>query len=77
MTEDGYRGPTNPTYGVYILLVISILLLVREAFFTATADNLSQQNKEAIWYPLAVVTEFIAVALFASPGLVPDIPKES
>lgn len=78
-TEDGYRGSTHQigsTYGVYILLLISILLVVREAFFTATADNTSEQNNEAIWYPLSVVTEFIAVVLFTTPGLVPP-PKDS
>ena len=75
MTEDGYRGTTGQigsTYGIYILLVMSILLVVREAFFTATAGNTTQQNKEALWYPLAAVTEFLVVALFATPGLVPD-----
>lgn len=75
LTEDGYRGTTGQigsTYGIYILLVMSILLVVREAFFTATAGNTTQQNKEALWYPLAAVTEFLVVALFATPGLVPD-----
>ena len=75
LTEDGYRGTTGQigsTYGIYILLVMSILLVVREAFFTATASNTTQQNKEALWYPLAAVTEFLVVALFATPGLVPD-----
>lgn len=79
-TEDGYRGATNQigsTYGIYILLVISLLLVVREAFFTATASNTSLQAKEAIWYPLCAVTELIALVLFATPGLVPDTPKDS
>jgi len=77
-SDDGYRGATRQigsTFGIYFLLVISILLVVREAFFTATAGNTTEQNKEALWYPLAAVTEFIAVALYAIPGLVPDAPK--
>ncbi|KAF8559721.1 hypothetical protein OG21DRAFT_1474073 [Imleria badia] len=73
-SDNGYRGPSDQigsTYGIYILLVISLLLVAREAFFTATANNTSRQTDEAFWYPFSVVTEFIAVVLFAAPGLVP------
>ena len=79
LTEDGYRGSTNQigsNYGIYFLLVMSLLLVVREAFFTATVSNTTQQNNEALWYPLAVVTEFIVVVLFATPGLVPDLRND-
>ncbi|KAF9246373.1 hypothetical protein BU15DRAFT_39833 [Melanogaster broomeanus] len=83
LSDDGYRGPgeqIGSTYGIYVLMAISLLLVAREAFFAATVDNTTQQNKEAIWYPLAAVTELIAVSLFATPGLVPvrsDISNES
>ena len=57
-------------------MVISLLLVAREAFFAATVNNTSRQNNEKFWYPLAVTTEFIAVILFATPGLVPDEPTD-
>ncbi|KAG9318629.1 hypothetical protein JVU11DRAFT_722 [Chiua virens] len=77
--RDRYYSSNNQigaTYGVYFLLVISLLLVAREAFFTATATNTARQNNEAIWYPLSAVTEFLAVLLFTAPGLVPD-PKDA
>jgi hypothetical protein len=78
-SEDGYHGSANQIgsrYGIYFLLVMSLLLVAREAFFTATATNTTQQNNEKLWYPLAVVTEFLAVVLFAAPGLVPDVRSD-
>ncbi|KAF8136516.1 hypothetical protein EV363DRAFT_1544125 [Boletus edulis] len=74
LSDGGYRGSAGQIgskYDIFFLLVISLLLLVREAFFTATANKLDKQYNEAFWYPLSVVTEFIAVILFATPGLVP------
>ncbi|KAG6376291.1 hypothetical protein JVT61DRAFT_2269 [Boletus reticuloceps] len=74
LSDGGYRGSAGQIgskYDIFFLLVISLLLLVREAFFTATANKLDKQYNEAFWYPLSVVTEFIAVVLFATPGLVP------
>lgn len=71
---NGYRtsnGTIGARYGAYILSVISLLLVLREAFFVGTSNNTTEQNKEALWYPLAAVTEFLAVCLFAVPGLVP------
>ncbi|KAI9571395.1 hypothetical protein HD554DRAFT_2016948 [Boletus coccyginus] len=72
-SEGGYRSSNKlgSTYAIYILLVISALLVARESFFTATVKDTAKQNNEAYWYPFAVVTEFIAVVLFAAPGLVP------
>ena len=85
-------------YGIFILLVISALLLAREAFYGATvhhlnqvsivsntrcargADESMQQTNEHLWYPLSAMTEFIAVVLFAVPGLVPaqeELPQET
>jgi len=64
--------------GVYILLAVSMLLLVREAFSMATVNDLLKQTNEHFWYPLLAVPEIIAVTLYATPGLVPprsELPK--
>lgn len=37
----------------------------------ATVNNSVTQNKERYWYPLITVPEFLAVLLYAIPGLVP------
>jgi len=68
MSSTGFGA----TYGIHILCVISILLLIREAFFAGTSNNLTRQNDENWWYPFAALTEFVAVILFAAPGLVPS-----
>lgn len=60
------------THGIHILCIISLLLLTREAFFTATSNNFTKQNDEDWWYPFAALTEFVAVVMFAAPGLVPS-----
>ena len=65
-------------FGNYILLVISLLLVVRESFATATVSNSVKQNNEHFWYPFLAVTEFIVVVLFSTPGLVPrqdEVPE--
>jgi hypothetical protein len=65
-------------YGNYILVVISLLLLVREAFATATVKNSAKQSTEHFWYPFLAVPEILAVILFAAPGLVPrqdEVPE--
>ena len=54
-----------------ILLLVSLLLLVREAFATATISNSLKQNNEHLWYPLIALAEILAVVLYATPGLVP------
>lgn len=66
------NGAFGANYGIHILCVISLLLLTREAFFAATAGNPAKQNDEDWWYPFAVLTEFAAVVMFATPGLVPS-----
>lgn len=58
-------------FGNYILLIISVLLLVRELFTTATVTNSAKQNEEHFWYPLLAVPEVLAVILLTIPGLVP------
>ena len=65
-------------HGNYILLAISLLLVVREAFATATVKNSAKQSNEHWWYPFLAVTELLAVILFATPGLVPrqdEVPE--
>lgn len=67
-------------YGNYILLVISLLLVVREAFATATVNDSAKQDNEHLWYPFLAVTEFFVVVLFSTPGLVPrqdEVPEYS
>lgn len=58
-------------YGIYILYIVSLLLLVREAFSMATVSNTYKQNNEHFWYPLVALPEILAVILFSTPGLVP------
>ncbi|KAG6909395.1 hypothetical protein DXG01_000696 [Tephrocybe rancida] len=71
----GYRTPGIKTlggeHGSYILCVIALLLLVREAFTTATVTNSSLLYNEHFWYPLYALPELLAVTLYATPGLVP------
>ncbi|KAG6818886.1 hypothetical protein H0H93_000623 [Arthromyces matolae] len=71
----GYRTPGTRTlggeHGSYILCLIAILLLVREAFATATINNPTKQYNEHFWYPLYALPEFLAVVLYATPGLIP------
>jgi hypothetical protein len=72
--KDTYKR-SNESFGAKhampILLLVSLLLLVREAFATATINNLAKQNTEHLWYPLIALPEIIAVVLYATPGLVP------
>ncbi|OCH93466.1 hypothetical protein OBBRIDRAFT_724693 [Obba rivulosa] len=63
--------PFGTKHAVLILLVISMLLVTREAFFAATSTNLSKQENEHFWYPLSALPELLAATLFAVPGLVP------
>ncbi|KAG6918310.1 hypothetical protein DXG01_015402 [Tephrocybe rancida] len=70
----GYKvAQTNfgARYGSYILMAISLLLLIREAYATATARDRSRANNEHLWYPLLALPELLIVMLFAIPGLVP------
>ncbi|EIN09068.1 hypothetical protein PUNSTDRAFT_87184 [Punctularia strigosozonata HHB-11173 SS5] len=58
-------------YDIHILAVIATLFLAREAFFAGTSHDFKTQNREAIWYPLAALTEYLALCLFTVPGLLP------
>ncbi|KAJ7727585.1 hypothetical protein B0H16DRAFT_1590301 [Mycena metata] len=70
-TKSGahYFGDRN---GRYLLCIISLLMLVREVFLTATLDNSTRQNDERLWYPLVALPEFLAVLCYAFSGLVPS-----
>lgn len=73
--DGAYKMPNTgfgATHGIHILCVISILLLIRESFLAATANDVAKQNDENWWYPFAALTEFVAVVMFAAPGLVPS-----
>ncbi|KIM55057.1 hypothetical protein SCLCIDRAFT_1221469 [Scleroderma citrinum Foug A] len=82
-SEEGYRhfaSGFGGRYGLYVLIVISVLLVTREAFFTATFSNSDVQNNEHFWYPFSALTELLAVLLFMIPDLVPsrsEIPQNS
>ncbi|KAF8061828.1 hypothetical protein FPV67DRAFT_298202 [Lyophyllum atratum] len=72
------KGSLGAKYGVFILFIISVLLLIREAFATATTNDLETQNNEHLWYPLIAMPEFIAVVLYSTPDLVPvhsELPR--
>ena len=61
-----------------ILACVAVLLVIKEAFFTATLNNLTAQDNELLFYPLSATPELIAVTLFIIPGLVPmgsDLPR--
>jgi len=79
LSDQGIRFPQNAKFGARsgssILAVISILLLVREIFITATINNSKVVNNEHFWYPLVAVPEFVSVTLYLIPGILP--PKET
>ncbi|KAJ3278485.1 hypothetical protein HK104_002298 [Borealophlyctis nickersoniae] len=62
---------------VYTLLLASLFLLVRQLFLVCTykdvatrTDPLTRQATEALFYPLVVLPEIIALLLLALPGVV-------
>jgi len=69
-----YAGETRSfgrRNGMYILVIIVLLLMIREIFYIATIQDINAQRNEALFYPLAALPELLAVFLFAIPGLVP------
>ncbi|KAK0183703.1 hypothetical protein F5146DRAFT_940729, partial [Armillaria mellea] len=58
-------------HGSFILCAISVLLIVREAFLTATISNTKTASNEHFWHPLVALPEILAVILYCAPGLVP------
>ncbi|KAJ6537711.1 hypothetical protein B0H19DRAFT_1003429 [Mycena capillaripes] len=63
--------PWGDRHGRYLLCFISLLMIVREVFLTATINNSTKQNNERLWYPLVALPEFLAVVCYAISGLVP------
>jgi hypothetical protein len=59
-------------HGIFILLLLVLLLLVREVFSTVTQYHADAGRNERLWYPLLALPELLAVCLFAVPGLVPS-----
>ncbi|KAF8166171.1 hypothetical protein BJ912DRAFT_913804 [Pholiota molesta] len=72
---DPHERRPNESFGsrnaMTILLAVSLLLIVREGFSTATMTNALKQNNEHFWYPLMAVPEVLVVLLLSLPGLVP------
>ncbi|KAI0685460.1 hypothetical protein BC835DRAFT_1421208 [Cytidiella melzeri] len=62
----------GPKHGIFALLVIALLCIVREAFLCATVSTSAQHNKAAYFYPLVATTELICALLFLVPGIVPS-----
>ncbi|KAG6819364.1 hypothetical protein H0H93_012547 [Arthromyces matolae] len=67
-TSNARFGAQN---GGFVLLGISLLLLIRQAYSTATASDRSRANNEHLWYPLIALPEILIVMLFYIPDLIP------
>ena len=67
--ETSKPGPFGRRHGALFLLAIIALFLVKEIYLVATLSQTS--TNETLFYCLAVLPEFLAVLLFAIPGLVP------
>ncbi|KAF7353574.1 hypothetical protein MSAN_01547700 [Mycena sanguinolenta] len=65
------RRSWGDRHGRHLLIIISVLMLVRESFLTATINNSTKQNDERLWYPLVALPEVGAVVCYAVSGLVP------
>jgi hypothetical protein len=67
--ENTKPGPFGRRHGALFLLAIIVLFLIKQIYLVATLSQTS--TNETLFYCLAVLTEFLAVLLFAVPGLVP------
>ncbi|KAI6021716.1 hypothetical protein BKA83DRAFT_674001 [Pisolithus microcarpus] len=63
------EGTFGAKHGIYVLCLISLLLVARQAFFAATVNDSAKQNNEHLWYPFAALPELCA------PGLVPSLAE--
>jgi len=68
--EASKSGPFGRRHGAFFLLLIIVLFLIKEIYLVATLTQSSMD--ETLFYCLAVLPEFLAVLLFAVPGLVPE-----
>ena len=71
--EASKPGPFGRRHGALFLLAIIALFLVKEIYLVATLSQIS--SNETLFYCLAVLPEFLAVLLFAIPGLVPGMEE--
>ncbi|CAA7260716.1 unnamed protein product [Cyclocybe aegerita] len=70
--------PFGKRHAIFILVPISLLLLIREIFLTATINNPRKQIQESLWYPFVALPEILAVILYTIPGLIParkELPR--
>ena len=51
---------------LYILLLISALILIREAFSITTVNNAEKQSNGHFWYLLIALSEILAVVLYST-----------
>ncbi|KAJ7503074.1 hypothetical protein B0H11DRAFT_1854316 [Mycena galericulata] len=64
--------PFGDRHGNFLLCIISLLVLIREVFLTATLDDAEKQADERLWFPLVALPEFLAVLCYSVSGLVPS-----
>lgn len=57
-------------HGLFILFMVALILVLREAFYVITANKTSQYE-ERLFYPFAACTELAAVLMFLGPGVIP------
>ena len=63
------RASVGTKHGMHVLGLIIGFLLIREIYLVIIVGKIPN---EAVWYPLAALTELLAVSLYIVPGLVPD-----
>jgi hypothetical protein len=69
--------PPREHHRSYVLFVIALLLLTREVYIAISSGECTVLCGERLWYPLAALTEVIAVCLFATLGLVPRLGDQN
>ena len=55
-----------------ILFVIVVLLAIKLVYLIITVGKIRPESE---WYPLAALTEFLAILLIATPQLLPNVEK--
>ena len=63
-------GSFGHRHGAFFLLAIIALFLIKEIYLVATLGQ--TDTNETLFYCLTVLPEYLAVLLFAVPGLVPE-----
>jgi len=72
-SADINHRTTGARHDLPIITLISLLLLIRQSFATATmmSSRFNKRFNDRLWYPLVALPEILAVLLFLVPGLVP------